>query len=271
MEVPNEVPNDKTNQPKTAEDYLGYDPKLFEVLEDAKGETAPTNKEPVDVQSRVNEILKEIKVDEKGKFIYPENISPELKAAVAATKSFRDTQSSYTKTQQELKALQAEAEALREQVAKYETPTAGLSQEEQKELSELKYTNPDEWFKRMKALETSAQEKVNEKFKEVREQAKAKTVEEQRVETLEKFNEAAEKKLTKEQLDLYTPPIWQEQVKSGEMSFEDFLNKAYEFIHAEKVIKKPETPEQGTNLNNQTGGSPDPQVEDGIDYSKITF
>ncbi len=263
--------NSETKEvPRTAEDYMGYSPEVFESIKEKVEETSDPKEDTPDITEVINKTLKEIQVDDKGKFIYPEGISPELKAAIAATKSFRDTQSSYTKTQQELKALQAEAEALREQVAKYETPTAGLSQEEQAELAELKYTNPDEWYKRMRALEAQATEKVEEKFKEVREKAKAKTAEEQRVEALEKFNSTVEHPLTPDELVANTPPIWQDKVIAGEMSMEDYLQKAYDFIHADKVVNTPKAPET-TNLNSAPGGDKDPQLEEGIDYSKITF
>ena len=272
-EVAKSVPADNVESevPQTAADYMGYSPEVFESIREKVSEDSAPTEEPQDVTEVINKTLKEIQVDDKGKFIYPEGISPELKAAIAATKSFRDTQSSYTKAQQELKALQAEAEALRSQVAQYEVPTAGLSQEEQNELAELKYTNPDEWYKRMQVLEQQASQKVNEKFDTVREQAKVQTAQQQRIETLERYNEKAENKLTPEQLELNTPPLWQKQVLEGEISFEEFLEKAHDFIYADKVIKKPEV-EQSTNLNEVTGGStPDPQVDQGIDYSKVIF
>jgi len=271
-EVADSVPANETTpeQPQTAEDYMGYDPQLFDQIKEKVTEDPAPTEEPQDITKVINDTLKEIKVDEKGKFIYPEGISPELKAAIAATKSFRDTQSSYTKTQQELKALQAEAEALRQQVAQYETPTAGLSQEEQTELAELKYTDPDAWYKRMKALEDQAASKVEEKFKEVREQAKAKTAEEQRIEALDRFNEKAENKLTKEQLELQTPPIWQKEVLEGKITFDEFLDRAYNFIYADKVVQNPEV-DTSTDINTVPGGNTDPQIDKGIDYAHITF
>jgi hypothetical protein len=263
------VPAENETQPATAEDYFGYDPKVFDAIKE-KVDTETPKEDSVDPTELINKTLKEIQVDEKGKFIYPENIDPVLKAAVAATKSFRDTQSSYTKAQQELKALQAEAEALREQVAKYETPTAGLSQEEQQELAELKYTNPDEWYKRMKALETQATQKVEEKFKEVREQAKEKTVQEQRLEAFEKFNETRENKLTKEMLEFDVPPRWAKEVEEGKLDFDEYLDRAYNFIYGNKTVVNPDVPNT-TDLNEVPGGDKDPQLGEGIDYSKITF
>jgi len=257
----------ENNEEQTAQDYMGYDPEVFKAIEEKLPEAS--SEEDINPQELINKTLKEIKVDDKGKFIYPEDTDPVLKAAVAATKSFRDTQSSYTKSQQELKALQAEAEALKEQLAKYETPTAGLSDEEQQELETLKYTDPDAWYHKMKALEQQAVAKVDEKFKEVREQAKAKTAEEQRIEMLEQFNSQAETPLTKEQLELDVPARWISDVQEGKLDFNEFLERAYEFIHGPKIVATPEVPKT-TDLNKVSGGEKitNPQ---GIDYAHITF
>jgi hypothetical protein len=266
MEVTESV--SEQQETKTADDYFkdfGYEKPIEEVVEKVDEESKP------DIQSQVNDLLKNIKVDDNGKFIYPDGISPELKAAVAATKSFRDTQSAYTKAQQELKALQAEAAALKEQIAKYETPTAGLSQQEQEQLAELKYSDPDAWYQKMRQLEAQASSKVEEKLKEVTEQARAKTVEQLRAEALEAFNAKAEKPLTQEQLELEIPPRWKQDVLEGKMAFEDLLDKAYAFIYGEKTIAQPEPAPQATNLNQVGGGSPDPKVDTGIDYAHITF
>ena len=267
MEVPKEVPNEtKEEMPQTAQDYMGYDSELFESKDTPAQET--TGVTP-DVTEVINKTLKDIKVDDKGKFIYPEGISPELKAAIAATKSFRDTQSSYTKTQQELKALKAEAEALKEQVTKSLTPTAGLSEEDRTALDTLKYTNPDEWFKQMKQLETQAANQVEQKFGEVREKAMAKTAEEQRVEILKSFNQGVENPLSAQEIEQYAPPVWQKQVIEGTLPMEEFLEKTYNFIHADKVVKSPEVTTT-TNINSLPGAK-DVVTKQGIDYANVTF
>lgn len=275
MEVPNTQVSEQTENetPKTAQDYFaefGYENPVEEVVE--KIDTEPEESK-VDIRTQVNEILKNIQVDDNGKFIYPEGISPELKAAVAATKSFRDTQSSYTKAQQELKALKAEAEALKQQLAQYETPTSGLSPEEQKELEELKYANPDEWYQRMRQLEAQAKDKVKEKLEEVSKKAKEETEIEYRKRRLEEFNQNRETPVTPEQLELMVPPIYAKQLLDGEIDFDTYLEKAVAFIEGPKVVDKGQEPSQTANMNTLTGSqqaiaeTPDP----GIDYAHITF
>jgi len=267
--VPEEVTENKDT--KTADDYLGYAPEIFgQLKEDTVDNSTEPQDKTEDIQEVINKTLKEIKVDDNGKFIYPDNISPELKAAIAATKSFRDTQSSYTKAQQELKMIKAEAEALKAQLQGYETPTSGLTPEEQQELSELKYRDPDAWYSKMKELEANAQARVQEKITGVAEQAKARTAEELRLEALKGFNERVETPLTPQELELGTPPLWQQKVMNGEWTMDEFLTKAYDLLHSSKTVVSPQV-EPTTNLNEASGGDKDPQLENGIDYSKAVF
>ena len=97
---------------------------------------------------RANELLRDAQTDEAGKLILPEDIPSELKELVMTEKKFRDTQSAYTKGQQEIAALRAEKEALLAQVA---NPV--LSVEDSQRLVDLKYSDPDKWFVEKQRLE----------------------------------------------------------------------------------------------------------------------
>ena len=94
---------DKDTESKdNAAGYFGY--KEAEVKAPKEGEE--TNQR--DFQAQVNNLLKETKVTDDGKFEFPEGTADWAKVAVANEKKFRDTQSGYTKSQQDNKALQAE-------------------------------------------------------------------------------------------------------------------------------------------------------------------
>jgi hypothetical protein len=253
--------------PTDAMDYFGYDAEQIAAQVADEGSQSDSFEA---VQAKVNEILKETKVDENGKFIYPDNIDPAIKLAVAKEKAFRDTQASFTKTRQELKEKEAELEALREQISKYETPTSNLTPEEQLELKELKYTDPDEWFKRMKALEAKAQEVVEQKLNEVQGKAKAKTQQELLEEELNNFNKDREVPITKEILEMDVPPKWHQQLNSGEITFSDFLAKVANLIDSPTTIANPDAPKT-TNIHTATGGVQEESPEPAIDYSKVIF
>jgi len=229
-----------------------------------------TTDKSLDTQSLINDTIKKLDIDENGKFVYPGDMDPMLKAAISATKSFRDTQSSFTKNQQELKGSKAEIEALRDQVTQYEAPTSGLSQEEQTALMELKFTDPDEWHKRMNTLDAQAADRVREKFDGVRKEAESRTVEEMRVDALGVFNEATENKLTQDMLQFDVPPRWVQEVQAGELSFDEFLTRSSDFIFGNKVVKNPKI-DNPTNLNASAGGTKEIQTKEGINYADVTF
>ena len=260
----------KTEAPKDAMEYFGYDAESVEAATKAVEEEGAKEPTLEDVQAKVNEVLKEIKVDDNGKFIYPEDLDPALRLAVAKEKAFRDTQAGFTKTRQELKAKEAELEALRQQIAKYETPEASLSEEERKELEELKYVNPEEWYKRMRALEEVAQKKVEEKLDEVQKEARQKTESEIKQEILEEFNKNRETPITQEFLDLEIPPKYHKMVANGEMTYIDFLQKAAAFIDAPKKVATPEL-ETTTNIQQAAGGQVETPREPEIDYNTVVF
>ncbi len=266
-----EEPKEET-APKDAMEYFGYDQTVVEgVTEKVEDSAEPEQPQTLeDIQAKVNEVLKEIKVDDNGKFIYPEDLDPALRLAVAKEKAFRDTQAGFTKTRQELKAKEAELEALRQQIAKYETPEASLSEDERKELEELKYTDPEAWYKRMRALEETAQKKVEEKLNEVQQEARQKTEHEVQQEILKEFNKTRETPITPEFLELEIPPKYHKMVANGEISYIEFLEKAATFIDAPKKIATPEV-ETTTNIQNAPGGQVETPREPEIDYSRITF
>jgi hypothetical protein len=269
VEATPENHQESTETPKDAMEYFGYDPEQIvdSVAESAK-EDQPNTIEAI--QAKVNQVLKEIKVDDNGKFIYPEGLDPAIRLAVAKEKAFRDTQAEFTRSRQELKQKEAELAALREQIAKYETPEANLTPEERKELEELKYINPDEWYKRMRALEAQAKEKVKEKLDEVQKEARQKTEAEIRKEILEEFNKSRETPLTQEVLELEIPPKYHKMVANGEISYIEFLEKAAAFLDAPKRVATPEL-ETTTNIHTVPSGSIDHEKAPEIDYSSITF
>ena len=272
---PSQKPEEATQpaQPETAKDYFGYDAELFEEVAE-KAVEAPEEKRTVgEIQEEVNRYLKEIKVDENGKFIYPEDIDPAIKVAISATKAARDNQSAFSKKEAELKALQAELKALREQVAQSVAPTSHLSQEEQQQLEELKYKDPEAWYRRMRELESTAQQKIDEKLKEVEKKAKEETEVEYRMRRLNEFNQGRETPVTPEMLELMVPPIYAKQLLEGEIDFDTYLEKAVAFIEGPKTVAKAEEPPKTKDLSKVTG-SPEPVKESqdtGIDYANVVF
>ncbi len=261
-------------------DLMGYEGQLDTT--ETEVATAPANT-PEDVQALINKTVKEVTVDEKtGKYIYPEGIDPVLKAAVAATKSYRDNQSGFTKSQQSLKETEAEVQALREKLAKFTSKSLELSTEDRQELETLKTSDPDAWRVKMNQLEQESKQTIQDELDEATEEARQKASGEyelkRRYEYLDEFNrgreEAGKPVITPELLDTDVPPRITKKLADGKVTFEEYLDEVDSYLSKIKKVAK-EIPEETTDLNKLNGSSTpsdDTKEKQGeIDYASMTF
>lgn len=254
----------KETPASTADDNMGY-PKAPET-------TLPETSAAKDTQTIINEAVKEVTVDEKGKYVYPENMDPMLKAAVAATKSYRDNQSGFTKSQQSLKEAEAERDALREKLATHAVQPLELSTADQTELDKLYVDNPDAWRAKMNKLELESKQAIQTELDTVTEEVRTKAGDkyelERRYEYLDKFNEGREIPITPEILDTDVPPRITKQLAEGKITFENYLDEVSEYLLKGKVVGGAKA-EVTTDLNKSGGSSaPIAPKEGEIDYSQ---
>ena len=248
----------------TAQDYFGYEPTDLQSEPDKPAEV-------VDYQAEVNRLLKETKVTEDGKFEYPEDIPAWAKVAIANEKKFRDTQSSFTKTAQEKKLLEAELNTLKEKLAE----ATALSEEQQVELEQLKLSDPDAYFEKRKQYEAEASDKFNSELSEVREKTKTELEIERRERYLNDFNKGREVPITQELIDSEVPAKFYKQLEANEVSFEEFLSNVANYIDTPKVVGKKDDVANVTNLSDVAGGS-EPSKEKRYDniaeeYASLVF
>ena len=160
------------------------------------------------------------------------DIDVNKKLAVETELRRRNTEASYTKSQQALREKEVELEALRKLVP----PSAALPKEEQEELARLKYSDPDAWFDKV----TAAKATVSTISLRAVEDLRASEEIVRRANVLAEFNRSnPANPLTDEQLQLYIPPILAKQVTDGSLSFDDMLVKAHAFINGTKVVRNP--------------------------------
>jgi len=264
----------KDNQPKT-EDLMGYENQT-----DTPSETtlpAPSNAD--DVQTIITKAVKEVTVDEKtGKYVYPEDMDPMLKSAVAATKSYRDNQSRFTKSQQSLKEAEAEVVALREKLAHTTSKSLELSQTDKTELDKLRDTDPDAWRAKLNRLESEAKSAVQEELdtatEEARSKASGKFELERRYKYLDSFNEGRETPITEDILNEDVPARITNKLSKGEITFESYLDEVSEYLSKGKTVAKNTSPKT-TDLNKAGGSSEasdEAKAKQGeIDYGHQTF
>ena len=211
---------------------------------------AATQENSVSLEQQLNDVVKKMEFDEKSNtYKLPEDIPEHLKLAAIAEKRRRDTQASLTKSRQELKKLE---EANKKLVSKVmNSTTLNLSEEEKQELEDLKYSDPDAWYSKMKELESKTKELAQNQLNEVMTEAEKAAELEKRQILLEQFRlEHPGINLTDEVIANDIPPRITKKLESGEISFEEFLSEAAKFIEPSVVVgdtvKTPNSPDLGS-------------------------
>lgn len=207
-------------------------------------------------EARVNEAVQLVTRDDSGKLVLPETVVADeaLSFAVRSEVRRRDTQATYTKTQQQLKQVEAE----RDQFAKgWEKDfTATLPAAEQADLAELKATDPDAWRTKLTDLEKAQKQTFEQRKAEIQANASKQTEVQQREQLLAAYNESnPEYVINDEVLENDIPPRITKQLAEGKISFADFLDKSKAYLTKSKVVDKGTTKESEPNLSLLPGGS----------------
>jgi len=225
----------------------------------------------------VNKAVNEAKTDEKGNLVLPDDLSEEVQYAATLEKRRRDTQASHTKISQKVKALEAEKSALLSKATgSFEIE---LTTEQEAELEDLKFSDPEAWRKKMNTLETEARNKrtkeIDEELKKVSSSSLETEELERRKQVLSDFLEANEGfELDDDIIANDIPPRISKKLEAGQITFEEFLQECHDYLKTGKVIKQDKVL-SGPNLSKIGGGnSPDKNAvkEDIItSYTKETY
>lgn len=166
-------------------------------------------------------------------------------------KRFKDTQSAYTKSRQEIKALRAQVKALKN----FKAPVVEIDQSKKEELEELKFSDPDAWRRELNKLDEEAKRKSSEAEREALKQAELAA----RADILVEFNKQnPDIVINDEVLQYDVPPRLTAKLERGEVSFGDFLNEVADYLGKAKVA-----PKRGETMNqpdlSKVGGGSTPQ------------
>jgi putative sterol carrier protein len=213
---------------------------------------------PADIDTQINAAIAG-RTEVEGKMQFADDLDPMLKYAANAEVRRRDTQASYTKTQQENIALVSEngqlANTWAEEVSKH------LTAEQQAELEELKHTDQEAWREKINMYEGQNASRVKEKHTKIKAKASEETSLQQRERVLKEHNEANPKfALTDDVIDNDIPPRITKKLEEGKISFEEFLTEAHAFLSAGKVIDPGEEAPGGVDLS-KAGGDHKPSAK----------
>ena len=206
-----------------------------------------------EIESKIAELLPQLdSADFK-----EEGIDPVLLFAAKTEKRRRDTQASYTRSQQELKKTQLlsqkMAETLESELVQV-LPVAKIA-----ELEELKHQDPDAWRQQLTALENSRRDEVRATLQTIEQEAGSKSELEQRVDQLAAFQQAyPDIVLSDEVIENDIPPRITKKLEQGKIGFAEFLEECRVYLVKGKVVDKGEEPPAVTDISKNPGSSSQP-------------
>lgn len=220
--------------------------------------TNPVNAASQDTfENKVSSVLKTVKRGDNGKLEFPEGTPEEVVYSATAEQRRRDTQAEFTKSRQKQAALEAEKTELLKQVSS--NIKVELSDEQVEELEELKFSDPDAWRRKLNTYEAKAQseraKEVDERLKEVSAKGTETAELERRKHVLQEFQIANPGLVLNDDIianDI--PPRITKQLQDNEITFEDFLQEAHNYLETGKVVATTEKTLGQPNLSKAGGG-----------------
>jgi len=218
-------------------------------------------------KEKVHELVGQMKQDEAGKWVLPEEVAKDLDEptayAVTAERRYRDTQGAYTKAQQEAKKNEAIAKGFQDRLLQSEVV---LTKEQKYELNDLRKTNPDAWRAKLNEYENAAKTNLSTELEDLRVKSSNKGELEIRKDQMAAFSAETGITLTDEVVQNDLPPRFLKELETGKVTFEQFLIKAGNYIKAEKVIlgSNESTDDDTKDLSDVAGGQePSEQAQRG--------
>ena len=225
-------------------------------MTDSGEATAPLSLE--DFETQVNDTIKAATRDGAGKLVFPEDAPVEVAYAARAEIRRRHTQGEYTKAEQSNAALKAENDEL---IKRYQdSMPLDVSPEKQKALDEMKFADPEKWYEEMRKLEGAQKKAQSEELKKQLAEVSAEGTKAAELKHREAvFNEFNKRNdgpdITVEMLQANVPPRLFTELEKGELTFEEFLDKAHNYLGESKVVADGEQTSGQTNLGKVDGGS----------------
>ena len=207
-------------------------------------------------EEKVNTVVSQFTTDDNGKLALPDGVEVDEATlyAARAEKRRRDTQSAFTKAQQENKRLMTENEKLA--LSWEQEATSQLPANEQARLEELKHQDPDAWRTELTKLEDEQRNRFQEKREGITKEVSQMTELEQREAQLAAFQEANPGlEITDQAIADEVPPRITRQLEEGKISFMEFLEQSKKYMTTTKVIDKGEKPTEEPKFAESRGGS----------------
>lgn len=227
-------------------------------------------------EQAVNDVVSKMVTDSSGVLRLPDGVEakPEVLYAAKVVKRQRDTQSAFTKSQQELKALREENSKL---ATNWEQDAVSrLSNQEQARLEELKSQDPDAWRSEITQIEENKRKEFRQKRETISTESRQVGELERRADVLAAFNAANPNLvITDELINNDVPPRITKKLADGSIQFEEYLEEVKNYLSKGKKVVDGAAPASDPNLSSVRGGSAPSKdalsSQDMSDYKKETF
>jgi hypothetical protein len=196
--------------------------------------------EELSFADQVNANVAKLVEGEDGKWTLPESekekFTPEMKFAVISEKRRRDAQSALGRAQHAESTIKLENESLKGKLKS--NAQVVITAEEQEELAELKFSDPDAWREKLNEYEQRAAQQVETELEEVSSEITDQSELKRREAVLKQFNEEnSDFLLTDEIINDDVPPRIVNKLKAGEVTFEAFLDEVKTYLMTGKAVK----------------------------------
>lgn len=187
---------------------------------------------------QVDELVGKATQNDKGAQVLPdevlEGVSDELSFAAKERLRYKNTQSAYTRAQQEYKKVSKVNEKLVDHLS--DTVTLHISPEKRAELNDLKHSDPDKWREKLDEHEREAREVLQGKLSEYEQEGEQLSELDIRKAKLESFNETTGLELNDQVIEDELPASYTKQLEKGDITFDQFLEKAQKFLTKGKKV-----------------------------------
>lgn len=228
-----------------------------------------------DLTEQVNELVDQMTKNDKGQWEFPKDstASEELKLAARTERRLRDTHAAFHKSQKELKGLKNTAEALEQRIL--ERTEVPLTADQRAELTELKEKDPEAWRAKLNEYETVGKQSLKDELAQIRKESSTKSEIEIRQEQMAAWSAETGIELNDEIVANELPPKFVKELQNGDVTFEQFLEKAGNFLGKKATTVPPENEDPIKDLNSVAGDTEPTKTaqlhQDSEDYSKTVF
>ena len=183
---------------------------------------------------------------------------------------FKGLQKSVQDRSLENKRLQAENEALAQQLNSITKPSIEIPEE----IDELKYSDPDAWRSEINKLEQEAAQKVASERREILEQVKSEAAKsgelDRRKEVFAEFQASnPDLKIDDDVIANDVPPRISRKLENNEVTFEEYLEEVKNYLTAERIITK--EPLVGDPSLGRVAGGSEPSLEAKISAASSSY